>query len=157
MPSEDAELKSLFAGVEDEQLLYALYDKVTRNRARSSLENSFCLVWESSEMINGDGFEMLIEQIPSLEEYSQAYTDVGMPQVSEVFARVIALIPTEMRQRSEGNGEYIETKLFQYIHEHFEVLNQLMLEFFDASKEEIAILGQFIRDHPEEFAKYSRQ
>ena len=91
---EDVDLKPLLAGVDDRRLIWALNDKI--RRARNDAQGTFVVAMETVELLNGDGFEMLLEQQNPLEDYAQALIEIGLPQVRPIFDQVAKLIPKEL-------------------------------------------------------------
>lgn len=99
---DDIDMQPLLDGADDERLLAALYMRIARKSVRLHRPTNDCfrayfLAWEAVEILNGDGFESMLEQEFSLEQYRDAFAAVGMPRVTPIFDRVIALIPGELR------------------------------------------------------------
>jgi hypothetical protein len=143
---EDLDLSSLFAGVNDERLISELLQRI--RRARNDAQCTFCAVWEATELLNGDGFEMLLEQRNPMEGYAQAFVIIGMPQVKPIFDRVLALIPVELRSPEN------EDALFVHIRGLSDELNILLHEFFVQSKDIVSVISQYVREHQADFAEY---
>src|SRR6516162_7393799 len=114
MGNED--LRALFAGSDDESLLFALYGRI--HHPRDDIQHTFCAAWEAFELVHSDGFEMLIGQRTSLEDYSVALRKIGMPEAQPIFSRVLALIPPDLllAQNEEALGEHLRSR-FQELKE----------------------------------------
>jgi len=155
VPRSQPDLKPLLSGIDDEFLIFALYHKMMDvGGRRTVIQNAFYLAWEATELINSDGFEKLVEQAPTLEEYSKAFDNIGMTQVCLVFQKVISLLPANLRMRNEENRYPDEAKLFNDVGNHYDELYQLMCEFFEASESVVEVLGHFVREHREHFIKF---
>ena len=144
---EELDLKPLFDGADDWRLLWVLDRKV--RCPRNDAQRTFHIVCEATELVNSDGFEKLMEQDTSLEDYAESFVQIGMPQVKPIFDRVIALLPVELRSRDQ------ETSLFEYIRGRFDELNKLMMEFLQASEDVVAMICRYVRDHRDDFAEYA--
>jgi Domain of unknown function (DUF4375) len=144
---DGVDLKPLFAGVDDERLLSALYGRI--RRPRNEMQATFTLAWAATEMLYGDGFECLLEQDTLLQEYSHAFVLVGMPEVKSILDRVGALIPEEL-QAPEKLNERLE-----YIRPMFDELKNLLYEFFDTTKDVTAVLSRYVREHQDDFTEYT--
>ena len=146
--------ESLFDGSDDERLIDELWDRIERKsfrltRAHNDSQRAFFLAWEATIMLNGDGFEYLLEQRFSLEDYAESFVKIGMPQVKPIFDRVGALIPAKLRSPENQKA------LFAYLHGLFDELKDLLYEFFDASKDIVTNLSRYVREHWNDFAAYA--
>src|SRR5580692_8213168 len=102
MLSQD--IKPLFAGSDDEDLLFVLHRRI--HNPRTDAQRTFRDAWDAFELVHSDGFEMLLEQSTPLEDYSAAFGKIGMPHVQPIFFRVLALIPPDLRQPQNEKALY---------------------------------------------------
>jgi hypothetical protein len=146
---EREDLGALFAGSDDESLLLALYSRI--HNPRDEIPRTFRLAWEAFELVHSDGFEMLIGQDTSMEDYSTALCKIGVPQAERIFSRVLALIPPDLllAQDEEVFGEHL--------HSRFEELRELAYEFYDAcaAVDFVSLAGRYVRQHRETFYQYA--
>jgi hypothetical protein len=142
------DLKPLFDGANDEQLLCALSDRIRFPLPRNDSQRAFCDAWNATLMLNGDGFEMLLEQAKPLSEYADAFVKIGMPEVKPTFDRVIALIPAELFAPDKLDD------LLEFARGRFEELKLLLYEFFDASKEIVPVISHYVRQNRDDFEEF---
>jgi hypothetical protein len=136
----------LFAGTDDEGLLFALRRMI--RSPRNDAQRTFCIALDATELLNGDGFEILFEQTTSLEEYAAAFAKIGMPQVQPIFDRVLALIPPDLRMPKN------EEALFDHLRGQFDDLKGLAYEFYRASKDVVSTLARYVRAQQGDFSEY---
>jgi hypothetical protein len=146
---EREDLGALFAGSDDESLLFALYSRI--HSPGDEIQRTFCLAWEAFELVHSDGFEMLIGQERPMEHYSTALAKIGVPQAGPIFSRVMALIPPDLLlpQNEEAPGTYL--------HSRFEELRDLAYELIDACTDAdfVSLAGRYVRQHHEAFSQYA--
>jgi hypothetical protein len=142
----DLDLGPLFAGCDDEHALFALHRKI--RSPQNDAQRTFATVWTAAELLNSDGFEMLFEQVTSLEEYATAFATIGMPQVPPIFDRVLALIPADLRHPQNQEA------LFAHLRTLFEELKQLAHEFYDESRDFVPKIAGYVRAHRSDFSEY---
>jgi hypothetical protein len=152
---DETDLTPILAGIDDENLLHALWEKINDKshrlqRPRNAAQRAFFFAWEATEVLNSDGFASLIELDFSLEQYAASFGIVGMAQVQPVFHRVIALIPPEMR-----NGEHRRDRL-EFILGFSNELRTLLHDFLGATRDIIPVLSHYVREHESEFADVIR-
>src|SRR5262245_27248189 len=109
---DDVDLKPSFEGANEERLLCALFDRI--RRPPNDAQRAFCDAWNATRLLNGDGFEMLLEQDKPLREFADAFLKIGRSRVKPIFDRVITLV---------------------FMHSLFEDLTLLLYEFFDVTKD----------------------
>jgi Domain of unknown function (DUF4375) len=97
-------------------------------------------------LVSSDGFEMLFEQHTPLEDYAAALGNIGMPQVQQIFSRVLALIPPDLRMPENEKG------LWKHLHSLFEELKKLAYEFYDVTTEFVPTAARYVRAHHDDFA-----
>ncbi len=146
----DDDLKPLFDGSDDDELLHLLWERIERKSARlnrpvNENQRAFFLAWEAVEILNGDGFESLCEMEFALEEYAQSFTKVGLPALGSIVDKVIALVPFEIRAT--------ESK-FAHIRSVGGELDNLLREFFTASENCGPVIGEFVRRHNADFIQH---
>jgi len=140
------DFEPLFAGSEDESLLFDLYLGI--ENPRNDPQRTFHDAWEAWELMSSDGFEMLLEQQTPLETYAAAFGNIGMSEVQPIFSRVSALIPPGLRQAENKDA------LCEYLRTLFDELRQLAYEFYDATTEFVPIAARYLRQHQNDFAEY---
>jgi hypothetical protein len=140
------DVRPLFAGADDEGLLFALRQMI--RSPRNDAQRTFCIALDAMELLNGDGFEILFEQTTSLEEYAAAFARIGMPQVQPIFDRVLALIPPDLCMPEN------EEALFDHLRGLFDDLKRLAYEFYGASKDVVPKLARFVRAQQGDFSEY---
>lgn len=145
---DDLDLTPLFDGTVDQRLLSVLYQRIRRTRNDAQL--TFTLVWDVDEMLNGDGFENLLEQDTLLAEYANAFVKVGMPQVRPIFERASLLIPAEIQAPDKLHER------MAFIRPISGQLSELLREYFAVTKDLDVNLSCFVRDHREDFEEYSQ-
>ena len=143
------DLESLFAGADDEHLLFGLRRMI--RSPRNDAQRTFCLACDATEMLNGDGFEILFEQTTSLEEYSAAYAKIGMPQVQPIFDRVLNLVPLDLRMPKNEEAEKV---LFNHLQGLFDDLKDHASEFSDSTGDVLSKLADYVRAHPADFSEF---
>jgi hypothetical protein len=141
------DLRPLFAGSDDQGLLFALYSDI--GNPRNDAQRTFHDAWEAFELVHSDGFEMLFEQRTPLETYAEALGRIGLPQVQPIFSRVFALIPPELRLPEN------EEALFEHLRGRFEELKQLGYEFYHACVAFAPVAARYVREHREDFSEYT--
>ena len=132
------DLDRLFAGADDERL-DALFRSI--DQPRNEVEYTFCCVWEASELLASDGFEMLFEQATSLDEYAACFVKIGMLDVKPIFDRVKALIPGELQV--PGNEE----AMWSHSRNLFDEMKLLLSEYYEKSKNLLPTIGKYVREH----------
>jgi hypothetical protein len=144
----DQDLQALFAGSNDEGLLFALYCRIYN--PSDDILRTYCDAWEAFELVHSDGFEMLIGQDTPLEDYSAALAKIGMPQAEPIFSRVLALMPPELLLAQN------EKALWEHVHSRFEELKELAYEFYDrcAVVDFVSLAAHYVRQHREVFSPY---
>ena len=143
------DLGPLFAGSDDEHLLFALRDLI-RNPGNDA-QRTFCIACDATVMLNGDGFEILFEQTTSLQEYAAAFVEIGMPQVQPIFDQVLDLVPLDLRMPKD---EEAEKALFKHLRGLFDDLKFLAYDFYATSKGVVSKLAGYVRAHRGEFSEY---
>ena len=143
----DLDLAPLFAGYNDEQLLFELHHSI-RVPCNDS-QRTFVSVWEAYELLHSDGFEMLIEQNTSLEEYAKGFATIGMTRIPPIFDRVMALIPPNLRLPQNQEA------LFEHLQTLFEDLKGLSHAFYDASSDFVLKVADYVRSHRTDFSEYA--
>jgi hypothetical protein len=142
----DLDFGPLFAGCDDNLALFALHRTI--RSPQNDAQRTFCTVWTAVELLNGDGFEMLFEQVTTLEEYAAAFATIGMLHVAPIFDRVLALIPPDLRHPPDQQA------LFAHLRTKFEELKQLAYDFYDESRNFVPKIAGYVRAHRNDFSEY---
>lgn len=138
--------KSVFAGSDDEGPLFALRWEI--QSPKNEAQRTLCTVCDAAALLYSDGFERLLEQETTLEEYAAALVRVGLPQVEPIFSRVIELIPPKLRNRKNQDA------MFSHVRDKFEAMKVLLYEFYDASADLFPTVARYVRAHRKEFSEY---
>lgn len=139
----DEALDAILNGSEEEADLWSVYRSITD--PKSAAQTAFRRAWEALALLRSDGFEKLLEQQTSLEEYAKALETLGLPALRPIFNKVIELIPTGFLVPGA------EDALLDHLEAHFETLKELAYRSYDASQDSEAVAAQYIREHRQEF------
>ena len=138
-------LEAVLAGSDEDTHLWNLYLSTTG--PTNEAQHAFHYAMEAMILIGSDGFEKLFEQDPSMEEYSEALVEVGIPQVKPIFDRVLALIPDELRKPENDKA------LYSHLRSLFEELRLLASEFNDATADGGWAAARYVRLHRDQFVE----
>jgi hypothetical protein len=142
------DLRPLFAGVDDEFLLFALHRRI--RHPCDGVQSTFCLAWEGFEFIHSDGFEIVLGPNTALAECGKAFAEIGMPEAEAIFSQVLALISPNLLLPEN------EEALREYLQDHFDELQDLAYKFYDACEKAdfVALASRYVRQHRDDFYQY---
>ena len=127
--------------------LDAFHDLFYRKRApRNGSQETLLRAWDAIELIHSDGFERLIEQPGSLEEYAAALAEVGMSTAAPIVKRVQELLAGA--PRGDDNAYW------SFVQDHFENFKRLAEDFWAQSVNSDDLLLQYVNARQPEFAEY---
>jgi hypothetical protein len=145
--NSDRQVAPLSDSLNRERLVDALYEAIHREPQNQS-QRTFCLAWDLITMVHGDGFEILFEQDPSLDDYGTALRDVGLYGTHAIIKRLTDVIPATLRR-----GEYDEA-LHQFLQANFEALKALAWALYAVPEDPTDVLLKYITSNVEDFPEY---
>ena len=140
-------MTSLFAGSDDEALLYALHRRI--QSPRNDAERTFRRVWDAVDLLHSetDGIEMLVVDGEPLEDYAAAFDKIGMSQVAAILSRVLGLISADLRQPQNKQA------LVGFLARHRELFTRFTCDFCAACLAFVPIAARYVREHRDDFCE----